>query len=110
MQGLSVSCELWSSSHVPVLSSPPSLLPQQQQGSPPLSLGVGGVLGLLASSGWGLPWTLFYEMDSALGGDLLFPPLPVLLLSLLMIKIISGVTPGPFDCFILELVYIMKPC
>lgn len=39
-----------------------------------------------------------------------FPPLPVLLLSLLMIKIISGVTPGPFDCFILELVYIMKPC
>lgn len=44
-------------------------------------------------------------------GRSLFPPLLVLLpLSLLMIKIISGVTPGPFDCFILELVYIMKPC
>lgn len=36
--------------------------------------------------------------------------LVLLLLSLLMIKIISGVRPGPFDCFILELVYIMKPC
>lgn len=75
MPSLSVSCELWSSSHVPVLPLHPASSHSSNK-APPLSLGVGGVFGLLASSGWGLPWTLFCETDSALGGDLLDERVP----------------------------------
>lgn len=75
MPSLSVSCELWSSSHVPVLPLHPASSHSSNK-APPLSLGVGGVFGLLASSGWGLPWTLFCETDSALGGNLLDERVP----------------------------------